>query len=142
MGGPFQLSFWLLLMSSHGICLKKYEPLKFGEPMTLGELVQFDVDTVPLEFEDQKALNDEINYLMDYTITLMMSSAKTEDAKTKAKAKARAQMMIDLGMQLLEIQDILYSKLHNQYESQNRKKTLYKAFGGPESKHRFSQVRM
>ena len=140
MGGPFQLSFWLLLMSSHGICLKKFEPLKFGEPMTLGQLVQFDVDTVPLEFEDQKALNDEINYLMDYTITLMMSSAKTDG--TPEDAKARAQMMIDLGMQLLEIQDILYSKLHNQYESQKRKKTLYKAFGGPESKHSFSQVRM
>ena len=123
-------------MSSHGICLKKFEPLKFGEPMTLGQLVQFDVDTVPLEFEDQKALNDEINYLMDYTITLMMSSAKTNG--TPEDAKARAQMMIDLGMQLLEIQDILHSKLHNQ----SQKKTLDKANGSPESKHRFSQVRM
>ena len=126
MEGQFQLCFWLLLMST------------IGEPIKLSELVQFDVDTVPLEFEDQKALNDEINYLMDYTITLMMSSAKPNG--TPEDAKARAQMMIDLGMQLLEIQDILHSKLHNQYESQ--KKTLDKANGSPESKHRFSQVRM
>ena len=61
---------------------------------------------------------------------------------TPDEAKARAQKMIDLGMQLLEIQDILYSKLHNQYESQKKKKTLYKPIGSPESKHRFSQVRM
>ena len=69
MGG--QLSFWLLLMS----CAIK---LKFGEPMKLDELVRLDMDTVPLEFENQKSINDEINYLMDYTMTLMMSSAKVE----------------------------------------------------------------
>ena len=123
MGGQFQLCFWLLLMST------------IGEPIKLSELVQFDVDTVPLEFEEQKSINDEINYLMDYTITLMMSTDGIPD-----DVKARAQMLVDLGMQLLEIQDILHSKLHNQYESQ--KKTLDKANGSPESKHRFSQVRM
>ena len=73
MGG--QLSFWLLLMSC---TMKLGEPLKFGEPMKLNELVRLDMDTVPLEFEDQKSINDEINYLMDYTMTLMMSSAKVE----------------------------------------------------------------
>ena len=61
---------------------------------------------------------------------------------TPDDAKARAQMMIDLGMQLLEIQDILYSKLHNQYESLKEKETIYKPIGSPESKHRFSQARM
>ena len=73
MGG--QLSFWLLLMSC---AIKLGEPLKFGEPMKLDELVRLYVDTVPLEFENQKSINDEINYLMDYTMTLMMSSAKVE----------------------------------------------------------------
>ena len=58
--------------------MKLGEPLKFGEPMKLDELVRLYVDTVPLEFENQKSINDEINYLMDYTMTLMMSSAKVE----------------------------------------------------------------
>ena len=58
--------------------MKLGEPLKFGEPMKLDELVRLYVDTVPLEFENQKSINDEINYLMDYTMTLMMSPAKVE----------------------------------------------------------------
>ena len=72
--------------------------------------------------------------MMDYAITLMMSSG-TED-----NASARAKMMIELGMQLLEIQDILYSKLEGQYD-QKRKKGFYQGIGD-NKKIRFSQVRM
>ena len=128
MGGHIKLICLSILLVSAEKC---------SGTMELGDLVQLNVDTLPPLDLDPQAIDDEIDYLMDYTITLMMNSMTAERDNTSAKA--RAQMMIELGMQLLEIQDILYSKL--EAETQKPKKTWYEGLENSR-KHKFSQVRM
>ena len=96
--------------------------------MTFRELLQFEEDaTHEMDFEPC-AIDDQIDTLMK----LVMSEKTTSGPATRE----RVELLINLGLQLLEIQDMLYDHLREE-----EKWALNEPTESP-LKHRFSQVRM
>ena len=90
------------------------------------------------------SIDEDIDYLMNHAIKILSDGKSNEESINKAKT------MIDLGLQLLEVQDLLSTKVltyflllnffNNSFMLQFEEKGRKRSFNF--MKHKFSQVRM
>ena len=96
----YKLFTILLFMLAHKSSCAPYDQVMYQK----GPLKQFYMDSIDVNDLNQHQINEEIGFLTEYAMNLLTDE---ENGNSVAKTKA----MIDLGLQLLEVQDLLYSKL-------------------------------